>query len=129
MAAVMVALATAAILSGCAIRQPATSADGLCPRGRVDNYMAARWQQCWYATQQGRWRIRNHEFHYDTIVFETEASAMALAQEIATRLVDRHRERFSEFLVYVTPAGAPAPTRRIRWTERGGFTTLELTSS
>jgi len=89
-----------------------------CPGGRVENFMAARAQQCWYRASPGRWRIVNHEFHYDSLVMDTEASSLDVAEEITRRLAEVHGERFSEILIYVQQESAsrPSPVRRVLWT-------------
>lgn len=95
-----------------------------CPSGRVENFMAARAQQCWYTSPQGRWRILNHDFHYDTLVMETEASSVEAAAEVMRRLVDVHGERFSEILIYVQQDKA---VRRVRWTRNAPPEYLDFT--
>jgi hypothetical protein len=89
-----------------------------CPPGPVENFMAAQAQQCWYAAPKGRWRIRNHEFHYDVLVMDTVASNLEMAEEVTRRLAEVHGERFQEILIYVELEDWPSPTpvRRVRWT-------------
>jgi hypothetical protein len=79
--------------------------------------MAARAQQCWYAAAGGRWRIVNHEFRYDVLVMQAEASTLDLTDDIVRRVTGVHGERFVEILIYVrSEAGKPATIRRARWT-------------
>ncbi|MQA29269.1 MAG: hypothetical protein GEU82_05430 [Luteitalea sp.] len=95
---------------------------------RVENYLVARAQQCWYSSPNGRWRITNHELHYDVLVVETEATSITDAEELTRRIVEVHGgasegfTSFSEILVYVQEEGAPATStiRRVRWTNRSG---------
>ena len=102
-----------------------------CRSGRVVNYMAAEAQQCWYSTTQGRWRIVNHEFHYDVLVMQTQASTPALTDEIVRRLSEVHGERFIEILVYVQPdpGGDGTIVRRARWTRSGAVEHLDFPAS
>jgi hypothetical protein len=102
-----------------------------CRPGRVANYMAAEAQQCWYSTPQGRWRIVNHEFHYDVLVMQTQASIPGLTDEIVRRLAEVHGERFVEILVYVQPdpGGEGGLVRRARWTQSGAVEYLEFPAS
>jgi hypothetical protein len=117
-----VALA-AAVVDGCAGRPPALAGPGVvpCRSGRVANFMAAEAQRCWYVAGDGRWRITNHEFHYDVLVVETEATSPDLTAEIVRRLAEVHGERFIEILVYVKPDPGVGGTtvRRARWTRSG----------
>lgn len=118
---------------GCAARlaDPAESLTEACPSGRVANYMAARAQQCWYATPGGRWRIVNHEFHYDVLVVQTEASTLELTNEIVRRIAEVHGERFVEILIYVKgePGSPAARIRRARWTADGGVTHFDFSAT
>jgi len=100
-----------------------------CPGGRVENFMAARAQLCWYRAPQGRWRILNHEFHYDSLVMDTEATTVDMAVEITRRLVEVHNERFSEMLIYVEQESAsrPKPVRRVLWTRTSKPEYLDFT--
>jgi hypothetical protein len=100
-----------------------------CPRGTVDNYLLPKWQQCWLEASHGRWRTVNHELHYDVLVVEVEAASLADADEIAGRFVKLHGERFPlEVLIYVRQEAAPpgATVRRVAWSKRSGFTSLEF---
>ena len=125
----VVAAIAAATLTACAARSsdvPA-AADRRCDAGPVDNYMAARWQRCWFESAHGRWRTINHEFHYDVLVAEVEATSADDAEAIARRWVDVHRERFQEILVYVRPtAGTSAMMRRVRWTATDGYRGMDF---
>lgn len=117
------------MLTACAAKSAAApgAADQPCAPGPVDNYMAARWQQCWFESAGGRWRTVNHEFHYDVLVAQVEATTLEDAEEITRRWVDQHRERFHEILVYVRPAsGTVSTTRRVRWTAADGYQTLDF---
>jgi len=120
-AVVMVAAAAASL--GCAARlaDSSDSSPGSCPPSPVANYMAARAQQCWYATTGGRWRIVNHDFHYDVLVMQTEATSLELTDDIVRRVTAVHGDRFVEILIYVRSeaGGTPARIRRARWTEGG----------
>ena len=120
-AVVLVAAMAESMACAARLADQAASPGGSCPPGRVANYMAAGAQQCWYSTPQGQWRIVNHEFHYDVLVVQTEASTLEMTGEIVSRLADVHGERFVEILIYVRAgAGRPAATiRRARWTDGG----------
>lgn len=113
----------ATVVLGCAPRSTPFAGPGitLCRPGTVANYMAASAQQCWYTTATGRWRIVNHEFHYDVLVVDTQASTRELTAEIVKRLAAVHGGRFVEILVYVRPdpGGAETMVRRARWTNAG----------
>ena len=100
-----------------------------CPSGAVDNYLLPRWQRCWFDAAHGRWRTVNHELHYDVLVVEVEAASLAVSDEIASRFVELHGERFPlEILIYVRQEAAPpgATIRRVTWSKRAGFKTLEF---
>ena len=95
------------------------------------NYMAAEAQQCWYSTPQGRWRIVNHEFHYDVLVMQTQASTPAMTDAIVRRMAEVHGERFVEILVYVhpDPGGDGTIVRRARWTRNAPVEYLDIPAS
>jgi hypothetical protein len=88
-----------------------------CPSGKVENYLAVEWQQCWFDAAHGRWRTLNHELHYYTVIVEVEAASLADAEEIARRFADLHGDRFEEITVYVQAESAPetSPIRRVEW--------------
>lgn len=102
-----------------------------CPRGEVDNYLSPSTQQCWFDSPRGRWRTLGHELHYYSLVVEVEATSFADADEIARRFVKRHGKRFTEIMVYVQEESAlhTSTIRRVRWTRRAGFDTLEFEGS
>jgi hypothetical protein len=123
-AAIVVVTLTACAAKSAGVRG---AADQPCAPGPVDNYMAARWQQCWFDSARGRWRTTNHEFHYDVLVVQVEATTVEDAEEITRRWVGQHRERFQEILVYVRlTSGTPSTTRRVRWTTGTGYQTLDF---
>jgi hypothetical protein len=128
-----VLVAAAAVASmGCAARLADSAAlpTGYCARGPVPNYMAARAQQCWYEASGGRWRIVNHEFHYDVLVMQAEASTLDLTDDIVRRVIEVHGERFVEILIYVrSEAGKPATIRRARWIGGGGVEHIDFAAS
>jgi hypothetical protein len=126
-----VALAEGAMASsGCAVRtdDSINRVRRSCrEQRRVENYCWPPARQCWYSSPHGRWRILNHELHYDVLVLETEATSIADAEEITHRIVEvpRASEDFtfsSEILVYAQEEGTPATStiRRARWTNRSG---------
>jgi 2-polyprenyl-6-methoxyphenol hydroxylase-like FAD-dependent oxidoreductase len=117
--AVSLAAGCAARTSESEIQRPA------CSTGRVENYMDARAQRCWYNTTAGSWRIVNHDFHYDTLVVETEATKFDVGDEIVRRFEEVHGERFSEMLIYVR---VDPRTRRLRWLRGRGVDVLEFDS-
>lgn len=99
--------------------------------------MAEGAQKCWYNTPQGAWRIINHEFHYDVLVVETEATGFEVGDAIVRRFVEVHGERFGEILIYMRlgpPGGGPyatppsVRTRRLRWLRDRGVDLLEFDS-
>jgi hypothetical protein len=112
---------------------PARAGDRIrsCPAGPVDNYLSERWQQCWFNGPHGRWRTLEHHLHYYTLVVEVEAASLADADDIARRFVDLHKEQFSEIMLYVQAASAPATSliRRVRWTKGTRFESLEFVGS
>ncbi len=131
-AGVMLTAAAAAVSAGCAARlaDSAASPTGYCARRPVLNYMAARAQQCWYVTSGGRWRIVNHDFHYDVLVMQTEASTLDMTDDIVRRVTEVHGERFVEILIYVrAEAGPSARIRRARWTGSGGVEHFDFAAS
>lgn len=113
--------------------QEARSDKGIppCPPGRVENYLAARAQQCWYEATHGRWRTLSHNLHYYTIVAQAEAASLEDAEEIARRFVEVHSDRFQEVLLYVQEESAPETSliRRIQWTRPTGYERLEFVGS
>ena len=127
----LITLAVAVAVTACAAREAdyPEFAGRDCPSGRVDNFMAARAQLCWYRAPQGCWRILNHEFHYDSLVVDTEATSVDLAEEITRRLTEVHAERFSEILIYVEQESAsrPSPVRRVLWTRNSKPEYLDFT--
>jgi hypothetical protein len=105
---------------------------------RVENYLLPDAQQCWYASPNGRWRILNHELHYNVLVVETEATRFADAEAITRRFVDAHGgasedfTSYSEILVYLQEESAPATStiHRVRWsTSSGTYDVLEFEGS
>jgi hypothetical protein len=124
--AVLLALGVA-----CAGREsePRAGASRYCSPGAVANFMEEAAQKCWYTAPQGRWRIVNHDFHYDVLVMDTQASSVAAADEILRRLVEVHAERFQEMLVYVEEEAAAGPrrVRRVRWTRKAPPEYLDFT--
>ena len=120
--------AAALVPLACAARtDPSESRSNPCPSSRVTNYMAARAQQCWYVSDQGRWRITNHEFHYDVLVMETEASSLDLTTEIVRRIAGVHGERFVEMMIYVRREGTSPPmVRRARRVQSGTIDLLDF---
>jgi len=81
--------------------------------------------QCWFEAPHGRWRTLSHDFHYDSLVFEVEATSLDDARTIAERIVGVHGKRLLELALYVrTPApadGSPRRLRRIQWSSRDGY--------
>ena len=127
------AILAAVVSNACAGSMANLAGPGIVPCRPVFivNYMAAEAQQCWYSTPQGRWRIVNHEFHYDVLVMQTQASALALTDVIVRRLSEVHGERFVEILVYVhpDPGGDGTIVRRARWTRSGPVEHLDIPAS
>jgi hypothetical protein len=100
-----------------------------CPSGTVDNYLADRWQRCWFDAARGQWRTLSHEFHYSVLVVEVESASLDNAEEIIRRFVDLHRGRFTDITIYVhqEPAAQPGPVRRIHWEwDEKAFDTLDF---
>jgi hypothetical protein len=103
-----------------------------CPSGKVENYLDAAWQQCWFDAAHGRWRTLNHELHYYTVIVEVEATSLADAEEIARRFAALHADRFEEITVYVQAESAPAtsPIRRVEWSrDTKTFESLDFVGS
>ena len=115
---------TAAGLAACAPRS-ARLGIPTCPPGPVANYLADTVLQCWFDGPSGRWRTLNHEFHYDSLVFEVEAASLEDARQIAERIVSVHGKRFQELALYVRMGpvadGRAHRIRRIRWSSRDGY--------
>jgi hypothetical protein len=88
-------------------------------------------QQCWHDALHERWRILDRVLHYDTVVIEVEASSLTDADAIARRLVEVHKDAWSEMLLYVQAEAAPttSPVRRIQWTRGAGYASLEFDGS
>jgi hypothetical protein len=102
-----------------------------CRKGPVANYLERVAQRCWFDARNGRWRTLRHELHYYSLVVEVEAEGLADAEEIASRFVQVHGERFREIMLYVqaAPAGVESLIRRIRWLPGRGYDTLEFTGA
>ncbi len=129
-AVVMAAAAAASFGCGGRLADSAASPGVYCASGPVPNYMAALAQQCWYVTGGGRWRIVNHDFHYDVLVMQAEASALNLTDDIVRRVTEVHGERFVEILIYVrSESGTPAMIRRARWTGSGRVEHVDFAAS
>jgi hypothetical protein len=126
------AIATAwAITSGCALRQARAHDDfGIpaCPDEAEKDLLAPDALQCWFTASHGQWRTLNHQSHLEALVVEVEARDLRDAVEIAQRVTEDTKARaFSEILVYVArPQGRESAVRRIRWTQRTGFETLDF---
>ena len=122
--ALVVTAVSAAALTACAARSARLGIPA-CPSGPVANYLADEVLQCWFEAPHGRWRTLNHEFHYDSLVFEVEATSLEDARTIAERIIAVHGKRFVELALYVNtppPAnGGPRHIRRIRWSSRDGY--------
>jgi hypothetical protein len=113
----------AAAIAGCASRATRLGIPA-CPPGPVKNYLADEVLQCWFEISNGRWRTLGHEFHYDSLVFDVEATSLDDARAIAERIIAVHGRRFVELALYVhaSPAdGIPPRIRRIRWSSRDGY--------
>jgi hypothetical protein len=102
-----------------------------CRKGPVANYLERVAQRCWYDARNGRWRTLRHELHYYSLVVEVEAESLADADEIASRFVKVHSEKFREIMLYVqaAPVGVDSLIRRIRWLPGSGYDTLEFTGT
>lgn len=116
----VIAAVIAGLSAACAERggeEWQAAAAGRCPSGPVDNYLATRWQQCWFDAASGRWRTLSHDFHYDVLIVEVEAASLDDAEEITRRFVGLHAGRFMDITIYVyeEPASMPGPIRRVHW--------------
>jgi hypothetical protein len=87
--------------------------------------------QCWFTASHGHWRTLNHQSHLGALVVEVDARDLRDAVEIARRITgDAKARAFSEILVYVArPQGRESHIRRVRWTQRTGFETLDFSSA
>lgn len=101
-----------------------------CPDQAEQDLLSSAALQCWFTASHGHWRTLNHQSHLEALVVEVEARDLRDAVEIARRVTaDRKARAFSEILVYVTrPQGRQSRIRRVRWTERTGFETLDFAS-
>jgi hypothetical protein len=101
-----------------------------CPAGAEKNLLSADALQCWFTASHGRWRTLNHQSHLEALVVDVEARDVRDGQEIARRIVEGpSASAFTEILVYVArPARRELRVRRVRWTVRTGFETLDYTS-
>ncbi len=118
-------------LSGCALHHTtAPPAPGItaCAPAAEHDLLSAGALQCWLEAPHGRWRILSHESHFDVLVVHTEAHDRRDAADIAHRIVDHLRARFSEILVYTQQPTREANARilRVEWTRAGGFDTIEF---
>lgn len=85
-------------------------------------------QNCWYHTPHGRWRVVNHEMHYDVLVARVMAEHLDVAEDVGRRFVEAHRERYREIVIFVVAEteAEPPPIRRVTWTRSGGFEYLDF---
>jgi len=118
-------LVLAVALPACAARSAARLGIPECPPGPVANYLADQVLQCWFESPNGRWRTLGHEFHYDSLVFDVEATSLDDARTIAERIIAVHGQRFISLSLYVhapqLPDGSPGRIRRILWSSRDGY--------
>ena len=127
------ALTAGSIMSvACAMRQARVQPDlGIpsCPDHAADRLLSAAALQCWFIAPHGRWRTLNHQSHLEALVVEVEADDVRDAVTIAQRVVADPMAKFSEILVYVAqPRTDGSRIRRVRWTPRGRFETLDFSS-
>src|SRR5262245_23605497 len=119
--------------AACAMRQALAHDDfGIpaCPDAAEQDLLSPRALQCWFTASHGQWRTLNHQSHLEALVVEVEARDLRDAVEIAQRVTrDPNARPFSEILIYVSrPQGRESRIRRVRWTSRTGFETLEFAS-
>lgn len=129
----LVVLGAGALSSDCALRQGRAREDlGIpaCPADAAKNLLSSDALQCWFTASHGRWRTLNHQSHLEALVVETEARDLRDAVEIARGVIEDPMARaFSEILVYVSrPQDRETQIRRVRWTQRTGFETLDFSS-
>jgi hypothetical protein len=100
------------------------------PAAGTSTFLVRDSQNCWYQTPHGRWRIVNHELHYDMLVVRVMAEHLDVAGEVGERFVELHRERFREMVIFVVEETdvEPPPIRRVTWTRAGGFEYLDFAS-
>jgi hypothetical protein len=101
-----------------------------CPDDAGARLLSADALQCWLSAPHGRWRRLNHQSHLEALVVEIEAQDLRDAVTIAQRVVaDPMAAQFSEILIYVAqPGRGESHIRRVRWTRRGQFETLDFSS-
>ncbi len=99
-----------------------------CPDAAEKDLLSPAALQCWFPASHGQWRTLNHQSHLEALVVEVEARDLRDAVEIARRVTaDEKARAFSEILIYVSrPQGREPRIRRVRWTPRTGFETLEF---
>lgn len=102
-----------------------------CVAGAERDLLSVSALQCWFQARQGRWRIVSSVPTQGVLLVEVEAAEIDDAEEIAERFVASERGQYLEIMVYVQAewAGPSTRIRRIHWTRRGGFETLEFNSS
>jgi hypothetical protein len=99
-----------------------------CPPGAEADLLSAAALRCWLDAPGGHWRTLSRAWAFRALVVKAEASDVGDAEEIARRWVADCGDEFSEILIYVQREPAPRPTRirRVQWTPRGGYETLEF---
>jgi len=99
-----------------------------CPPGAEADLLSAAALRCWLDAPGGQWRTLSRAWAFRALVVKAEASDVGDAEEIARRWVADCGDEFSEILIYVQRGPAPRPTRirRVQWTPRGGYETLEF---
>ena len=123
----LVALLSVGVLSAAA---PGQRADGLprCEPGAERNLSTEAALQCWFRASHGGWRILTHDGHYDSVVYHVAADDLQDADEIARMVVASEGMGLGELVLYVypEPIATSLQTRRISWTKRGGYQTLDF---
>jgi hypothetical protein len=102
-----------------------------CLAEAAEDLLDASALQCWFPAPRGRWRTLSRVSAHRALLVEVEATDLRDAEEIARRFVDDADGRFAEILIYAEREREPPPRliKRVQWTPRGGFQTLEFSSA
>lgn len=124
-------VAAVGLAAGCAAGpKPIVARHGVvsCPAGAAEALLEVEALECWFPARHGQWRTLSHESHYDVLVVKVEAFDLRDAESISARFVARHRDTFSEILIYAQPPQRRGASRirRVRWTREQGSDTFDF---